>query len=91
MDQLIESIIKTLTEKFGKNPSAPLLLISYLGDGEYYASIAKYNASFGQNKEILFWTKGNDLNLILNNIAKAMVIAFLPNQDELTKLKNLLN
>lgn len=91
MDELIESITKALTEKFGKNPSAPSLLMSYIGDGKYYVSILEYKSTYGRDKHVLFSAEGNNLYVLLEKISKEMIDAWLPKQDELTKLKKLIN
>lgn len=60
---LIKAITKALTEKFGKNPSAPSLISSYLGDKlGWYVSVATYGQCYGKDKEIMAAYQGFDLH-----------------------------
>jgi len=83
---LIKSLSKSLTEKYGKEPSAPSLLISWLGSS-WYVSLVKYNGSYGTQKQVLISIEDYDLTKSLKLLANNWINA---QTSELDKLKKLL-
>lgn len=72
IQSLIENITKYLTDKYTRHPSAPSLILSWLGD-KWYVSINKYGRPYGQDKQLLFAVEGNDLENLLVRVGKHLV------------------
>lgn len=69
-ENLVKAITKALTEKFGKNPSAPSLITSYIGDKVgWYVSVATYGQCYGKEKDVLVAHQGFDLYDLYTKIA----------------------
>ena len=71
---LIKLLAKAISEKYNTKPTAPSLVISWLGK-EWYVSVVCYHGSFGRDKEVITSTQGIDLNKMLIEISQGIILS----------------
>jgi len=71
MLKLIAAFNQALTEAYGKDPSAPSLIMSYLPNKRWYCSVVRYRNAFGGQKQVVVNRQHAELPMALRELATA--------------------
>lgn len=69
----LELFLRTLSELYPKDPSAPGLVLSFLPSGMFYASVARYDETNGRHKQILLQNQEPTLKQTIEDLAMRWV------------------
>lgn len=76
-DELIALLCKALTERYADDPSVPGVQIAHLPKGKdgretaaWYVACHRYTGSFGQGRTVAAKSTGDDLDAVLETLAR---------------------
>lgn len=66
----LESLIDRLVKHYVDDPSTPSVVLSFLPNGHWYASIVRYREPFGLGKQVMASAEGETLSEAIHKIAQ---------------------